>query len=81
MSTTKMIEIWADTRGRARCRGCRAPIEWAEIVVTGKKMCFDGEIVALSTRHDHATRRLIESVDLSTNHWATCPDAKSFKRR
>lgn len=77
----KTIEIYADTRGRATCRGCQAPIEWAEVVASGKKMCFDGEIVALRTRQDSATRRLIEVVDLSTNHWATCPKRDQFRRR
>jgi hypothetical protein len=76
----KTIEIFADTRGRATCRGCHAPIEWAEVVASGKKMCFDKQIVALSTRHDPGTRRLIEVVDLSTNHWATCPNRAQFKR-
>jgi hypothetical protein len=79
MSDVKRIEIWADTRGKATCRGCRAPIEWAEVVKSGKRMPFDGEIVALQTRHDLATHRLIEAVDLSTNHWGTCPQAKSFR--
>jgi len=44
-------------------------------------MPFDGEIVALQTRHDPATRRLIEAADLSTNHWATCPQRDQFRRR
>jgi hypothetical protein len=81
VSVTKTIEIYADTRGPGKCRGCRAPIEWAEIVASGKKMCFDGQIVALETRHDPATHRLIEKVDLATNHWATCPDRDAFRRK
>lgn len=80
MSDVKVIEVFADTRGQAICRGCGAPIEWAEIVKSGKKMCFDGQILALTTRHDPATQRLIERVDQATNHWATCPKAKDFKR-
>jgi hypothetical protein len=75
------IEIFADTRGKARCRLCDAPIEWAEIVKSGKKMCFDGEIVALTTRHEDATGRLIEAVAFDTNHWATCPNADDFRRK
>lgn len=81
MTETKTIQIFADTRGRAKCRGCHAPIEWAEVVASGKKMCFDGQIVALSTHHDPATRRLIEVADLATNHWATCPERDQFKRK
>lgn len=81
MSAVKLLEIYADTRGQAVCRGCGAPIEWAEIVASGKKMCFDGRIVALKTRHDEGTQRRIEAVDFATNHWATCSDAKRFKRK
>jgi hypothetical protein len=81
MSVVKTIQIFADTRGRATCRGCHAPIEWAEIVSSGKKMCFDGQIVALSTHHDPGTRRLVEVVDLATNHWATCSQRDQFKRK
>lgn len=77
---TKTIQIWADTKGKARCRGCHAPIEWATVVASGRKMPFDGQIVALSTHHDPETRRLVEVVDLSTNHWATCSERKQFKR-
>ena len=76
----KTIEIYSDTRGKATCRGCGAPIEWATIVGSLKKMPFDGEIVALSIRYEDATRRLVEVVALDTNHWATCSQAGSFKR-
>jgi hypothetical protein len=81
MSDVKTIQIFADTRGRATCRGCRAPIEWAEVVASGKKMCFNGQIVALSTHHDPETRRLVEVVDLATNHWAACPARDQFRRK
>ncbi len=74
------IEIFADTRGKARCHGCGQAIEWAEVVKSGKRMCFDNEIVALLTRTDLGSRRLIEIVDLATNHWATCPQRDRFKR-
>ena len=74
------IEIYSDTKGKARCRGCQAPITWAEVVKSGKKMCFDGEPVAITTRHDEG-HRLIETLDLTENHWATCPDAPAFKRK
>lgn len=77
------IEIYADTRGTGRCRheACGAVITWAQVVKSGRRMCFDGEPVALRTRHDPQTRRLIEEVDLAENHWATCPGADTFKRR
>lgn len=79
MSELKTIEIFARSRGRAACRGCRATIEWAEIVATGRRMCFD-EVVVLST-HEDLAGRAVEVVDLTKNHWATCPAASQFKRK
>jgi len=79
----KTTEIYADTRGVATCTGrdCRQRILWATIVKSGRRMCFnDPELPALSTRHEPETRRLIETVDLDTNHWATCANAQRFKR-
>jgi hypothetical protein len=77
------IEIYADTRGVSRCTGatCGRRILWATIAASGKKMCFDDlELVALKTRTEASTNRVIETVDRTVNHWATCPDAKRFKR-
>ena len=77
------IEVWSDTKGKARCRDerCRALITWAEVVKSKKKMCFTGDPVALRTRHDPETHRLIEEIDAADNHWAACPGAKDFRRR
>lgn len=78
---TKTIEVWADTRGRAQCKACGAGMTWAEVVATGKRMPFTGDPVALTTRHDSATRRLVEVLDLGANHWATCTDPNRFRRK
>jgi hypothetical protein len=72
-------EIYADTRGPARCRGCNAEIVFAENVKTGRRMPYDAPLVALRTRHDESMR-MIEEVDLKDSHFATCPDAKRFRR-
>jgi hypothetical protein len=80
MAEVRTIEVWADTRGMATCKGCGAVITWAEIVRSGKKMCFDGEALALQTRYDHESARMIEAIEFETNHWASCPKAKEFKR-
>lgn len=80
----KAIEIYADTRGVARCTGrtCGQRILWATIVASGRKMCFDDpEAVALQTRLEPSTNRVIEALDLEGNHWATCPDRKQFGGR
>ncbi len=44
-------------------------------------MCFDGDPIALRTRHEDGTHRLIEIVDLAENHWKTCPGAQDFQKR
>lgn len=75
----RTIEVYADTKGRARCSGptCGALLTWAEVVKSGKKMCFTGDPVPRSSRHspDH---RLIEALPFAENHWATCPDRRAF---
>lgn len=79
----KPVEIYADTRGSSPCRGpnCRAMLTWAVVVRTGSRMCFTGDPVALKTRLEPSTNRLIETVDLNENHWGVCPDAPSFRRK
>jgi hypothetical protein len=77
----KTIQVWHDTRGRARCRGCDARIEWAEIVASGRRMCFDDDIVVLQTVRDPESHRLIDVVDLTRNHWATCVARDQFRGR
>jgi len=76
------IEIWAKSRGQSVCRSCGAPIEWAEIVASGKKMPFDGEIVAIATKQDPATGKAIDVVDLTVtkSHFATCKQANKWRR-
>lgn len=77
---TRTIAVYADTRGPGTCRGCGARMTWAEVVASGKRMCFTGDPVALRTEHG-ADHRLIEHLDFAENHWATCPEAPSFRRR
>lgn len=77
----RTIEIYADTRGVSACTGrtCGQRILWATVVKSGRKMCFsDPGAVALATRHEEATGRLVEVLDLDGNHWATCSDRQTF---
>jgi hypothetical protein len=71
----------------AACRSCEAPVIWAE-TTTGKKMPLDarptakGNLVFLAGVARGATdedRRLKRP--LYTSHFATCPDAATFRRR
>jgi hypothetical protein len=78
-----IIRIYQDSKGRGVCRSCKASIEWAE-TIAGKKMPFDPPIVAVRIQGNPiGDARVIEEVDTSvtSTHWATCPDAKSFHRR
>lgn len=77
-----MILIYADTRGRGRCRSCDAEIEWAENTVTHKRMPFDAPIVAVKTASEQGSGRAIETVDttVTKSHFATCPQAKQWRR-
>jgi hypothetical protein len=77
--TPKMIAVWHDTRGRARCKGCDARIEWAEVIASGKRMCFDNDILVYQS-FDRDGRQ-VDVVDLTRNHWATCPLREQFRRR
>jgi hypothetical protein len=83
MAVTRTIKVWTDSIGPAICRGakCRKPIQWGEIVSTGRKMCFDGDAVVLRTGNDPQTWREYSEFDFADNHWSTCQDAKSFDRK
>jgi hypothetical protein len=75
------IEIFAGTVDRAQCRGCGAAIVWATIVATGRRMCFNSLRILETKLERAAPFRVIKVVDLTLNHWATCPDADDFRRR
>ncbi len=80
-----MIQIYADSKARAQCRSCAAAITWAEVVKSGKRMPFDGEIVAVRTQGSilEGEGRLIEHVDttITKSHFETCPHAADWRRR
>lgn len=76
------IEIWRDSKGAGTCRSCHAEIEWAEVVKSGRRMPFDGRIVAVLTKRDPATGRQIEVVDtaVTTSHFASCPQRDKWRK-
>lgn len=79
-STGRTVWILADTVGYGSCRGehCGARLAWAE-TLKGKRMPFDGELVALRTNVTPDSRITWE-VSLDQAHWSSCPDFKRFKR-
>lgn len=77
------VAIYADSIRAAKCQGrnCYRPIFFAQVVKTGKQMCFDVEPVPLEVQGAMLPgAREIWTVDLATTHWASCPDSKDFKR-
>ena len=77
-----ILQIYQDSKGPSQCRSCGAPITWAELT-SGKRHPFDGEIVAVRMQGSVLDGRVIEHVDTSvtTSHFATCPDAKDWRRK
>lgn len=77
------IAIYADSRGGGVCRSCGAAIEWAELAGSGKRMPFEGAIVAVRSQANILTGRLIEFVDttITPTHFEKCPEAKQWRRR
>lgn len=59
---------------RAICSKCGASIYWLTSNKTGKKMPFDS-LVQMVDDDGHL------GVDLSKNHWATCPNAADFRKK
>lgn len=69
----------------ATCKSCSAPIEWAKSARTGKAMPLDLEPTA------HGNLVVIDGVahpapadtgrERRTSHFATCPQATSWRQR
>jgi hypothetical protein len=74
-----VIRVFDDTRGKGRCRSCDTPITWFR-TVAGKAVPMDGhEPVPVQSEHNE-DMRLVSVFDSADTHWATCPDAKTWKR-
>lgn len=80
-----IVQIYADSKGGGTCRSCGADVEWAETVKNKKRMPFNPPIVAVRSQGSilEGNGRVIEDVDttVTTSHFATCPDAKDWRRR
>jgi hypothetical protein len=73
------LAIFQDSRGPGFCRSCGAAVEWAE-TARGARMPFNAIVVTRT--QPTMTGRVIEYVDstVSRSHFATCPDAKTWRR-
>jgi hypothetical protein len=82
MASERTIDVWDDTLSVERpCSGetCDQKIVWAQVVKSGKKMCFNAPAVPLRTKTDEQTGRLIAEMDFEENHWGSCPDRERFR--
>lgn len=78
-----------------RSESCRAPIAWALVRTTGKRMPLDldpsadgnvavsntSPLVATVLTSDELLRAREHGQPLYTSHFVTCPDAKRHRRR
>lgn len=76
-----LMLVLDDTRGRGRCRSCQAEVTWFELT-SGRRHPFDGDPTYARTFLD-ADRRLVGEIDttVSKSHFATCPQAKDWRRK
>lgn len=77
------LSIFQDSRGSGTCRSCGAPITWAELT-SGKRMPFDGELVAVRTQGSLflSGERVVEVIDtdITPSHFQTCPDRDQWRK-
>jgi hypothetical protein len=73
------ITVYQDSRSPGRCRSCGARIEWARVVGTDKAIPLDAGGIVIQTQHSLIDGRVVELVD--GTHFATCPDAKAWRKK
>ena len=67
---------------KSRCKGCGADIAWVRMR-TGGNMPVDFESikVVVVRKELHSDEAPGSMITAHNPHWATCPDAESFKKR
>lgn len=78
----RTMKGWRDTIRYDTCRSprCRQPITFIQSAKSGKFMPFTGSPRPLSVEHELGTGRELWTLDLATEHHATCPGAGDFRR-
>lgn len=78
----RAMPILADSRRPGICRSCSAALEWATHVATKRPMPFNAPIVLLPTDPlDEAIGVAQIDMEATTSHFATCPQARRWRRR
>jgi hypothetical protein len=76
-----LLQIFDDTRDKSTCRSCNAPIEWAQLRQSGRRMPFDGDIVPVRSEvADDGRLVLVVDTSVTRSHFATCPHAAGWRR-
>lgn len=81
-----IFQVYEDSIQGAECRSCHASIVWTE-QTTGKRHPFDGrarDLVFVQIQADVlGGSRTVVGLDstINTSHFATCPQAKQWRRR
>lgn len=81
MGKTTSLFVYDDTKGSGECRSCHAPIEWFEMVGSGKRHPFNAGVVYLATKLEETTRRLIGIISSDDSHFASCPQSKQWSHK
>lgn len=78
-----LIEVFADTRRSGVCRSCKAPVEWATVVSSGKPILFNPPVEPVRTQPPlFGDEREVHVIDSTRSivHFATCPDAPAWRK-
>ena len=63
----------------SRCRSCGAEIVWLKTAASGKPMPVDAAPEKRVVIGEHSGLAYV--LETYTPHWATCPQAESWRRR
>lgn len=79
-----MLRAFDDSKGRGNCRSCGADIWWM-LLVSGKRHPFNaagdgGTPPPVAPDEEKAGRRVLV-IDAAHSHFATCKDAKDWKKK
>lgn len=80
--TLRTTKIWADSIVERECigEGCGQRIWFGRHVKSGKPQPFNLPVNPLARETDMIDGREIFTIDLGTNHHATCVAASQFRR-
>jgi hypothetical protein len=76
------IVVLADSRQSGTCRSCGAPIEWAIVLGTSRRMPFDPPIVLCPSDAWDTVAPAVLRIDMTQTrtHFVTCPHADQWRR-